>query len=453
MFLLLLAGMFSRPSAVSGITNFQSFTFVCPFYSTFDAISKTDFLALWESGTPVEEKISELLVADADYEILSAHLGSRTVKGVTIVSAEAVRDVLSDPRGPRCAVVRTEALQPNWKRIAIDGQPAPWDKTYHPETDVLAVPGSGGDVFDSGKVTSVLMTGTTVLGRTTAYKMFEKGMTYPGEAIADVFENADLRHVSNEAAFWSHCPEPVLSETSIQFCSRLETLALYQYLGVNVIELTGNHLRDYDWPPLLETFNLFEAEGFAYYGAGRTIEEAALPYLVTHNENRIAFVGCNASGPDHVYVSKTLPGTRECDFDALTEQIQDLTDQGYSVIVTVQYYERYSRLPSEQQVAVFNRLAEAGAIAVFGTQAHIPQIMVAGATNFIHYGLGNLFFDQMDRPVQGTREEFLDRLIIYNGRLLQVELVTALLYDYAQPQRMAPEEREAFLQDVFSYAE
>jgi len=70
---------------------------------------------------------------------------------------------------------------------------------------------------------------------------------------------------------------------------------------------------------------------------------------------------------------------------------------------------------------------------------------------FIHYGLGNLFFDQMDRPVVGTREEFLDRYVFYDGKLIQVELITALLEDYAQPVPMKADERQKFLKEIFSY--
>ena len=49
-----------------------------------------------------------------------------------------------------------------------------------------------------------------------------------------------------------------------------------------------------------------------------------------------------------------------------------------------------------------------------------------------------------------TRQEFVDRLIFYNGRLLSVELGTALLEEYARPRPMTVEERRALLQQVFA---
>jgi poly-gamma-glutamate synthesis protein (capsule biosynthesis protein) len=64
--------------------------------------------------------------------------------------------------------------------------------------------------------------------------------------------------------------------------------------------------------------------------------------------------------------------------------------------------------------------------------------------------LGNLFFDQMDIPVPGTRREFIDRYLIYDGRVLSVEILTAMLEDWARPRPMTPEERSSFLQDIFT---
>jgi poly-gamma-glutamate synthesis protein (capsule biosynthesis protein) len=94
-------------------------------------------------------------------------------------------------------------------------------------------------------------------------------------------------------------------------------------------------------------------------------------------------------------------------------------------------------------------MADAGASIVQGSQAHFPQPMEFHGDSFIHYGLGNLFFDQMDIPVKGTRREFIDRITIYDGRLISVELFTAMLEDYSQPRPMTLSERQEFLEELF----
>ena len=84
-----------------------------------------------------------------------------------------------------------------------------------------------------------------------------------------------------------------------------------------------------------------------------------------------------------------------------------------------------------------------------GSQAHLPKTMEFHNGSFIHYGLGNLFFDQMDFPVVGTRREFIDRHVIYNGKYINTELLTALLEDYSRPRPMTETERALFLNDIF----
>jgi hypothetical protein len=100
---------------------------------------------------------------------------------------------------------------------------------------------------------------------------------------------------------------------------------------------------------------------------------------------------------------------------------------------------------------------------VSGSQAHYPHGLTFLDGRFIHYGLGNFFFDQMytpegsgprlfnpdELPIPGTRLEFIDRHIIYEGRHISTELLTAVLEDYARPRPMTDEERRVFLRDTF----
>jgi poly-gamma-glutamate synthesis protein (capsule biosynthesis protein) len=53
----------------------------------------------------------------------------------------------------------------------------------------------------------------------------------------------------------------------------------------------------------------------------------------------------------------------------------------------------------------------------------------------------------MDMP--GTRQTFVDTYVIYENRLLSVELWTGLIENYARPRLMTAAEREQLLQTVF----
>jgi poly-gamma-glutamate synthesis protein (capsule biosynthesis protein) len=106
----------------------------------------------------------------------------------------------------------------------------------------------------------------------------------------------------------------------------------------------------------------------------------------------------------------------------------------------------------------FQSLVDAGAVVVNGSQAHTPKIMALYKDGFIHYGLGNLFFDQMEvyygeTYMPNTRDEFIDRLVFYDNQLVSVELLTAELEDYARPRPMTQAERDAFLSRIFKAVE
>ena len=83
-------------------------------------------------------------------------------------------------------------------------------------------------------------------------------------------------------------------------------------------------------------------------------------------------------------------------------------------------------------------------------QAHHPQAIEFGADgrHVILYGLGNLFFDQMFDL--GVRQGLIARHTIYQGRLLQTELLTTMLEDYVQPRWATAAERAEILNAVFA---
>jgi poly-gamma-glutamate synthesis protein (capsule biosynthesis protein) len=117
------------------------------------------------------------------------------------------------------------------------------------------------------------------------------------------------------------------------------------------------------------------------------------------------------------------------------------------VIATLQYPEFYQYAPTNQQRADFREVVVAGANAVSGSQGHHAQGFDFYDGAFIHFGLGNLFFDQMD--MLGTRQSFIDTYIIYDGELIGVELFTSLIENYCCPRAMTAEEHSGLLESTF----
>ena len=439
------------------------YAFVVPFNSIQDDITieqLTKNLFGESTNQPMEEKI---FLSKSTYSVMSESLGDLS-KNVIIVEEKKIFSSVSLSSG-NYGLIRFDHLEPKWKVLGI-GNISPYDQNFDQEIYYLNFPvrlkcsrseftnliledlEERFTTRNGQKLTSVLLTGTTALTRATADRMERFGNQYPGENIKFWFENSDIRHLSSETPFYNECPPPNPVQKNLVFCSHTKYVELFSFLPVDIIELTGNHLLDKGVLPFENTLSLFIQSDLRYYAGGFSEEEAEQPAILEHNGNKIAFLGCNIAGPPNVWATESRSGVNDCEFSKMSEQIRALKEEGYLPIVTFQYYESNSMKPSPTQMNDFRQMVDAGAVIVSGSQSHVPMSMEIYHDAFVHYGLGNLFFDQMDSI--NNRREFLDRHIFYDGRLIGTELLTAMLENYAQPRPMTNSERASLLQNAFS---
>jgi hypothetical protein len=452
-----------EPQPGAGLTTWV-FAVVAPFPTLEDGISLAGLRSLWAGG-------GQLYMAPATAAAMESLLGPPAPGVVVPVPPATLLDTAWTNR-PAMAIVPFEALEPRWKVLEVDAM-SPVRRDFRVDAYPLAISfGLSGDPAavryvqglvtagqgaaaqwpesdrDPSKMTLLVMTGVTALVRGTAARMDDVGVDYPGELIGDWLRDADLTHISNEVAFASDCPPQDPYSTSMRFCSDPSYLTLLEHVGVDLVELTGNHVLDWGVDAFSRTLDMYDQEGWLHFGGGRDLEDSLQPALVEHNGNRLAFLGCNPAGPPSDWAGESSPGSTPCDYDRLYAELARLRGEGYLPIFTFQWAESYRSQPLPEQVAGFRRAVDAGAIIVSGSQAHQPQGFEFYGGGFIHYGPGNLFFDQMWS--QPTRQEFIDRYVFYDGRLISMELLTAFLEDWAQPRPMTPEERTAFLEEIFT---
>lgn len=446
---------------------------VVPFPTLADVVAWADVVRWWsgemdalnylsDNGTP-----PDFFVAPDVLETLSVLLGEpHPDLPVRVTPGDAVH--LAAWEAGAWSVVPFHQLRPEWKVLVVDT----WnvidrhaDLTGYPLAVPVGVYGDGaavdtiaGDLAargdwqqtnrDPNRMTLLTMTGVTALVRATAWRMEDEGVLYPARDIAPQLQVADILHISNEVAFTADCPPPNPTFGVMKFCSSDRYFELLTYLETDVVELTGNHVNDWGTAALSESLGMYEAADIGVFGGGRDLDAARAPFVIEHNGNTFGFVGCNPVGPPGAFATNDSPGAAPCDYDALYEQIADLSRQVDIVIVTQQYWEFDHHNPTPQQVEDFANLARAGADIVSGSQAHTPQGFAFVDGKFIHYGLGNLFFDQMQ--ALSLREIFVDQHVIYDGRHISTSLFTGLIEDYARPRPMTSAERRAFLARIFA---
>jgi len=450
-------------SAISNLQSVWIYALVAPFPTVTDSVGADELRRAW-AGEPAGPFAGRpLWMTESTLAAFRALWGAPGPGSVRTAPTDQLLDAAWGAQ-PAWGIVPFESLEPRWKVLTIGGQ-SPIHKDFDPTIYPLIIKFSlqpSSFIFhpsslilppsnrDPSKLTTLIMTGVTALVRATAFRMEQKGLTYPARDIGDLLRSADLTHISNEVPFAEGCPYPDPNQPTLIFCSDPRYIALLEDVGADIIELTGNHFQDYGSEATLYTLELYKQRGWQYYGGGADLQEATQAITLEHNGNKLAFIGCNPVGPPGAWATETRPGAAPCDYDWMHMEIARLRAEGYLPIVTFQYFENYTPIPTEQQVSTFRGMAEAGALVVNGSQAHLPQAMEFYADAFIHYGLGNLFFDQMDIPVTGTRREFIERHVFYAGKYISTELLTAMLEDYARPRPMTEVERTQFLQDIFS---
>ena len=438
------------------------YAIAAPFPTLIDEVSWADIATHWTGGAAGPFAGHPLLMTTETAATLAAAMDEPAVGTVELVPEDELAQRAWDTR-PSWAIVPFDQLESRWKTLLIDGLSIldkGLDTAAYPLIVRVGISGLDRGVIkleetlsdsltnrDPARMTVVLMTGVTALARATGIRMDRHGATYPAEDILPWLVDADITHISSEVSFAENCPPPV-DYTTMVFCSNPTYIELLEHIDVDVIELTGNHLLDWGLEAMELSLRMYDERGIPYFGGGWDVAQAQTPLTLTSGVHTFGFVGCNPVGPRSDWATEDRAGAAPCDYDLLYSQVSQMREEGTIPIVTLQYWEFYQYAPTPQQQDEFRALAEAGAVIVSGSQAHQPQGFDFHSGAFIHYGLGNLFFDQMWSLE--TRQEFLDRHVFYDGRHVSTEVLTAILEDYARPRPMVPDERQALLTAAFA---
>ena len=439
------------------------FAVVAPFATVRDDITLTELQERWLGGSE-----ATLLVSDEA-------MGLATLFGTEPAQTLSTPDLLAQlhQQPDALAILPFDHLDPSLKVLAVDGV-NPLDNRLVPGAYPLALAlvlegPDAGEVAphlrgvlpatnrDPARLTTLVMTGVTAMSRGTAARMESKGYTYPAAVISDTLRFADITHVSNEVPFIDGCK---VNNTfmNLVLCSDYPYWQTLEAIGTDIVGLSGNHVNDFGREGARESLAFYRDNQIPIYGSGLNEDEACTPLRWEHNGNTFAFIAALAWWPEEAWASSTEPGA--CYFydnlGRIFADIQALSEEVDVVAVELQYHETYEPSPIKDQVADFRMLRQAGADIVTGVQSHVPQAMEPYGNSapvgpgMISYGLGNLFFDQMED--WDTRTGLIARHAIYDGHLISTEILTTVLEDYAQPRWATPEERAGILESIFAAA-
>ena len=307
--------------------------------------------------------------------------------------------------------------------------------------------------LDKSSVLSFAQTGVTALARGMNAKLYQVGdAKYFAEKIGEYLSSFDLTHTSNESSF-----SDMASADNI--CSDARFIDTLIAIGLDIVELTGNHNVDCGGVAAEATIDTYNEKGIKIVGGGKNAEEAAKPLQLNEKGNGITFLAYNQSTGGAT--NGDTPGANQYYEENAEAEIKAAKERGDFVIVDIQYYE-CSAYASEyedptcdaanssagDQVGFFRHLIDLGADMVVGTSAHQPQTYELYGNGVIYYGLGNLFFDQIWWP--GTTRSLVLAHYFHDGKLLQTRVVPTAYDASMQTELMDSDTAKWYLQRLIN---
>lgn len=306
---------------------------------------------------------------------------------------------------------------------------------------------------DAENVLSLAQTGVTALSRGMKTKLDQTGdTTFFTKNIGDFLSSFDLTHTSNEASFSKNA-------TSDNICADPKMIDVLTNIGLDIVELTGNHNQDCGDQDAINTIKQYRDLGIQIFGGGENAEQASKALEISEKNNSITMLGYNYSTGG--YTTDNTPGANYYTDEKATADIASAKERGDFIIVDVQFFEcnnyvdtnesticDYADSSEGDQISFFRHLIDLGADIVIGTAAHQPQTFELYNSGAIYYGLGNLFFDQSWWP--GTTRSLVLIHYFYENRLLQTRIIPTVFDNSYQTKLMENEDAAKFLQRLIN---
>ncbi len=422
--------------------------------STLEGVTLAELRGVW-TGAGRSAAFSRIYVTGETAGLVAGLLGPAGPAVKTVAGEKLDAAVWGDKAG--IGIVPFEALTVRLRAVRVDGA-TPVDNRFDgarwPLTArVPAEPGAPATNRDPGKLTVLVMTGVTAMARHSAVAIDRSGdMGFLARRVGPELAAADITTISNEIPFVAGCVANP-SANNLVFCSKPEYWENLALSGVDAVGLSGNHLLDFGRKGALESLAFYEAKGIPVYGGGANARAARAPLVLEHNGNRLGFLAANQHGPAVAWAGADKPGSARFDLPTMQAAIRALKPQVDVVFAEMQHLEttyqgEYVNVPNDRAEIDFRGLAAAGADVVTGVMAHAPQAVEARGGKLILYGLGNLFFDQTwSWP---TRTGLVARHTIYDGRLINTELLVTVIEKNMQVRWATAGERAQVLKGVFA---
>lgn len=245
----------------------------------------------------------------------------------------------------------------------------------------------------SADTLDIVLTGDILLDRGVRYAINKQGIDQlfsPG--IDSVLQASDLV-VGNLECPATKIKAPVFKQYI--FRAEPEWLSDLKRHGITHLNLANNHSIDQGREGLLDTYQNIQKVGIVPFGAGRDMQEAVQPVLLSDSPRRVWLVASLQLALENYAHLPDQPCVSQQSIDALCQQIVLLRkdDPACYVIISLHWgWENHVEVMPRQRYDA-HQLIDAGADCLVCHHTHTRQPMETYRGKPIYYGLGNFIFD------------------------------------------------------------
>ena len=367
----------------------------------------------------------------------------------TATAGRAAEDLLDDVRGDDSlvAIVPATAVDATVRVLTVGGR--------HPIRDPARYPLETPAAERPAEVTTLSVVGDVMLGRRVAQASGDDPIRTL-RPTAKRLAAAEIT-VGNLESTLSDDGSPTQGGDSFQ--ADPEVIEGLELAGFDLVSLANNHLGDYGQRALRQTLAELRGADLAYVGAGRDLDEARKPVVITRDGVRIGFLGTESigetpsatadrAGTNRLNMPPRTGPLNERQLDRITGDIADLSQQVDVVVVIPHWGTQYTHVPEPSQRRAARAFADAGADLVIGGHPHWVQGWETRGDAVVVHSLGNFVFD-MDFQTK-TMEGIFVEIVLWGDRVKAVEPVPYTLDSRFVPRVVKGDRARDILDDVWS---
>ena len=296
----------------------------------------------------------------------------------------------------------------------------------------------------------ILSFGDLFLGSWAVEAVDTNGIDYPFRSTIPLIRSADLVMANLEGPFTDHSDTLMEKEYAFRVPPRMcQSLAA---AGINAVTLANNHILDFGFPGLDETFYTLSSEGITAFGAGHSFHEAYQPAQVTIKGTNIALFGFSTTFPKEFWADSLHGGTAFPYQQVVTNALSNAQHVADLIIVHIHWGEELQPTPKEYQIDLAHLFVDSGADVVFGHHAHVPLGVEIYNGAPIFYGLGNFAFGSYSAKAKGMGAEV--RMVenrITSGRIIPLN-VNNIDVEFS-PTPLEGDDKRQFIQHIVALSD